>query len=70
MMPQQITFVCADDWEGLYVDGKLATQGHSLTIQDVLEHIGIGSVTLWANEEWLIKRGSLPERLKQVRTNP
>ena len=27
------------DWEALYLNGKLATEGHSLSVQDVLDCI-------------------------------
>jgi hypothetical protein len=33
---QIIRVVLADDWEGLYIDGEIIDQGHSLNIRDVL----------------------------------
>lgn len=29
------------DWEGLYMDGKLVDEGHSIPVSDVLDHLDI-----------------------------
>ncbi len=49
-----------DDWEGLYINGTLSTEGHRLTIQDFAEAIGLKLNTKTAGP-WLLDRGSLPE---------
>jgi hypothetical protein len=33
--------VWGGDWEGLYIDGKLAAEGHSLAVYQVLEALGV-----------------------------
>lgn len=33
----EITFVKADDWEGLFVDGVLYIEGHQIRVEDVLD---------------------------------
>lgn len=32
----KITFVYLNDWEGMYIDGNLAFQGHSLSAEEAL----------------------------------
>src|SRR5271157_2037686 len=55
-----ITIVRADDWKGLYLDGKLVDEGHRVDTIDVLKHLGIEAEQFWANDEWLGDRGNLP----------
>jgi hypothetical protein len=40
----------AGDWIGLYVDGKLKMEGHSLRLEDVLESIGIKAEAIEGSE--------------------
>lgn len=63
----KVVIVTAYDWEGLYVDGKLAIERHSLNERDVLEALDIGYTVVAADEEWLVDRGNLPEYLKDVK---
>lgn len=37
----KLTLVWADDWEALYVDGVLKTQGHSLSPSHIFEATGL-----------------------------
>ena len=61
-----VAIVEADDWAGLYLDGKLIEQGHDIRIDDLLRHLGIKAEILWANDEWLNKLGGLPTNLEEV----
>jgi hypothetical protein len=63
---KKITLVRADDWRGLYIDGKLVEEGHRVDTIDVLTRLGIDAEQFWANDEWLCDRGRLPEDLKDV----
>ena len=56
-----------DDWEGLYVDGELATEGHQLIIEDLADVLGIEIEDKYANIDWLEERGSLPNKLEDVK---
>ena len=40
-MKTKFTIVCPEsgDWEALYINGKLAAEGHRLSVQDVLDCI-------------------------------
>lgn len=49
----KITFVNADtgDWEGIYVDGVLLREDHSLAPDDVLSVLGIEYTEHWVDME-------------------
>lgn len=61
-----------DDWEGLYIDGKLFTQDHSLSAEDILR--AMRSLNLITTED---KFGTpaltgycFPEKLEHVQYDP
>jgi hypothetical protein len=69
----EVVFVSSPDgdWEGLYIDGKLVDQGHSLNPHSVAEKILLripGNVvdTKEAAQDWLETEGYLPENLSEV----
>jgi hypothetical protein len=55
------------DWIGLYHDGKLITEGHSLSGREVLGLLGFKVEEKEAQEDWLEERGNLPQLLKDVK---
>lgn len=57
----------SSDWQGLYIDGKLVMENHQLSIYEILDAIGIDYKYIEADDEWLANRGSLPEKLSQVK---
>jgi len=62
-----ITLVDGDDWEGLYLDGKLVQEGHHVRLEDIFRHLGIEANFVYPDTEWLEARGNLPENLREVR---
>lgn len=66
-----VTLVSGDDWSGLYIDGALVTEGHSVSARDALEVVaGVGPFRLVcevADQEWLESEGNLPAKLADVR---
>lgn len=40
----KIAFYYVDDWCGLYVDGRLRSQGHSIDAADLLTMLALGEV--------------------------
>ena len=64
---QEITFVNADDWQGLYINNNLILQNHKLNIVDILNAIGIKFDYIEADQDWLYSVGQLPEDLKEVK---
>ena len=67
MKTNKITIVDGDCWEGLYINGKLIIENHSLSIYDILEEIGVKYKHVLVDDEWLGKRGNLPEKLSEVK---
>jgi len=55
------------DWEGVYVDGILKFEGHSIQWWQMLKALGIEYTTFDADDEWLLDRGRLPEKLTEVK---
>jgi len=64
---KKVVLVDGDDWQGLYVNGKLETQGHSVELDDVLKVFGITIDTIYADLDWLSDLGYLPDKLKDVK---
>jgi hypothetical protein len=67
MNTSEYTLVDADDWVGLYRDGKLVSQGHRFTIRDVFELLNIDLKVLYPDDEWIYERGDLPNALGEVK---
>lgn len=59
-----------DDWEGLYINGRLVTEGHSLKIEDILKEAQkqppTNSAVRWVDIDWLQERGDLPKAIAKV----
>lgn len=64
--PRKATLVFGEDWQGLYLDGKLAAEGHRLNARDVLDALGIAHESFDADNDWLCARGDLPVDLDEV----
>ena len=54
------------DWEGLYKDGVLVTEGHSISNRDIFANLGVSVQEKEAAEGWLEERGNLPKNLSDV----
>lgn len=63
----KLTFVNCDDWCGLYADGYLQEEGHSLDWPWVLKRLGIDIESEWAMK-WMDDegRGHMPELLSEI----
>lgn len=55
------------DWEGVYVDGRLKFEGHSITWWQMLDALGIEYDSFDADGEWLLCRGNLTDDLNKVK---
>lgn len=60
------TLVSADDWAGLYIDGKLVYQHHSVTARDVLEFGKLEHTSFEVDYEWLESQMWLPDNLEDI----
>ena len=64
-----------DDWEGLYIDGALVDEGHSLGVRNTLRFLlsaepSISDADLSVREvdlDWIADRGSLPTYIDEVK---
>ena len=61
-----IKIMTADDWEGLYIDGKLVMENHSLRVEDVLEACQVKFDSHWVDDDWMCNRGRFPEKFEDV----
>lgn len=66
------TIVTGDDWSGLYVDGALVEQGHSLQPFEILaaakDHGPVTAVLQFeADYDWLADNGYLPDDIASVK---
>jgi hypothetical protein len=69
-----MTFVWGDDWSGVYIDGELVDEGHSISAYSAAE-IAIEKRATelqgWPCDiEWLHDQGSLPKLLSDVKREP
>lgn len=70
-MSKHIHFMRADDWVGLYIDGELVMEGHSLRVWDVVEQLAPDAeiTSSWHEDDddpylsW--KTGSCPKELPE-----
>ena len=63
----EVTLVRSDDWEGLYIDGKLAVEASSIQYHEFAAKAGVDLKEVWANEDWLIELGNFPSDFKDVK---
>ena len=63
----EVTLVRSDDWEGLYIDGKLAVEASSIQYREFAAKADVNLKEVWANEDWLIDLGNFPENIKDVK---
>lgn len=54
-----------DDWEGLYVDGILYTEGHKLRVEDIFSALGITCEEV-SVAGYLETYGSLPSKFHDL----
>lgn len=58
------------DWQGLYIDGQLVTEGHSISAMAALSEVaGKGDIVfknIVYDAEWMDKQGYLPHILAEV----
>jgi hypothetical protein len=66
MSNPKYTLVFSDDWCGIYVDGELEYENHTLSVIDLLLITEADFEQIWADEEWISERGVLPKDLNEV----
>lgn len=75
----RVVFARGDDWEGLYLDGILVEEGHSIqpeeALRKILSHYPVNESFLQSNDvvvididlDWIESQGSLPSVLSDVK---
>ena len=63
----KIVIAYADDWSGLYIDGKLKMQGHDLDQRELIRALGFECDELEVDLEWMGKVGHLPKDIKEFK---
>lgn len=67
MTQKKIVIVNGDDWQGIYINGKLYYEGHSIPNHIVLEALDAPYETTECDSNWLEECGNLPKNLEEVR---
>lgn len=64
----RLTLVNADDWQALYVDGKLAYQHHEVDLVHWLEKLGLVKIDeVWAdNDPYLEEHAGFPSEMRAI----
>lgn len=65
----KVVIADADDWKGLYINGKLIKQDHRIEPRDILTALGVEHFKLDVDSEWMDGRSHLPEDLDEVQFN-
>lgn len=67
----EIMIALGDDWSGLYKNGWLVTEGHSITADDIMHSLGSLHDIVYNRFEvdmnWLDGAGSFPNNLDEVK---
>ncbi len=60
-----------DDWEGIYINGRLASEGHRMSAHDILDtlkgYLLVGYEFRTCDREWLLGLGNLPDSADRIR---
>jgi hypothetical protein len=66
----RVTLVFGNDWQGIYVNGELREEGHSISALNALCAVKAAGAfevdCVDADNDWLDHRGDLPQRLEDV----
>ena len=61
-----IDVVAGSDWVGVYIDGDIVSQGHSISPLNVFTFFGVQPKVLFADNDWLDSEGFLPDTVNIV----
>ena len=63
---QELTEAGHDNWWGLYVGGKMYTQGHEVDWFGIFTKLFPHLKQVEVDDEWLVGRGDLPESQAEI----
>ncbi len=65
----EVVIVDADDWQGLYVNGKLQYENHEIRPDEILKILGINYRIIECDSNWIENQGGrLPKNLEMVKS--
>jgi hypothetical protein len=67
MNGKELVIAYGDDWEGLYIDGQLQEEGHSISLYHFCKAVGIELTQKGVDTDWLENRGNLPSKISEVK---
>lgn len=56
------------DWQGLYINNKLVTEGHNLRIEDIIKYLEYGYESFMfyaATTSWVEEEGFMPDYFEE-----
>lgn len=69
----KINYVTGDDWQGLYIDGELIEENHSIRITDLLEMLEDRRLLTFdyheVDQRYLEDLGNLPDSFDDIDKN-
>lgn len=66
-MKDKITIVSTSDWTGIYKNGELIDQDHSLDVKSVLKAMGLDVTSHGIDDDVLVDHGyGFPENLSDI----
>lgn len=63
---KQFAIVTADDWQGIYVNGKLVDETHRLRLSDILSILGVDYDDISVDQDWMESHGHLPKDFRDI----
>jgi len=63
---KKLVIISGDDWEGIYIDGKLIDEGHSIDWRFVLKVLGYNISGTYIEDEEFWEIGNLPDKLEDL----
>ncbi len=64
---KKVVVVDGDDWKGLYVNGKLVYENHSIPLRELAEHLGFKIVSLDGEDVFEPYGNQCPRDLKDLK---
>jgi len=65
-MKQHVVIAIGEDWSGVYLEGRLVFEGHSLRFIDVLRELGFDVNVIHPDQTWLESIRNLPDNVKDI----
>lgn len=61
-----ITIVSGEDWKGVYKNGRLITEGHTINIGELISVLGFGGPAYISVDQAWLEQNGLPKNLRDL----